>query len=61
MLERRRQLRLLLNGMVMSAPQISSEIRNQGQITGEFTQKEIDTLVNILRSGSLPATLKSRR
>jgi len=42
----------------MSAPTINSEIRNQGQISGSFTQKEVENLVNILRAGRLPATLK---
>src|SRR5207302_10506391 len=54
----RRHLAIVLDGMVMSAPTINSEIRTQGQISGNFTQKEVDSLVNILRAGRLPATLK---
>ncbi len=54
----RRHLAIILDGMVMSAPTINSEIRTQGQISGNFTQKEVDSLVNILRAGRLPATLK---
>lgn len=54
----RRHLAIILDGMVMSAPTINSEIRQQGVISGNFTQKEVDSLVNILRAGRLPATLK---
>ena len=42
----------------MSAPHIMSQITSNGQISGGFTQKEVNNLVNILQSGSLPATLK---
>ncbi len=56
--QKRRHLAIILDGMVMSAPTINSEIRTQGQISGNFTQKEVDSLVNILRAGRLPATLK---
>ncbi len=56
--QKRRHLAIVLDGMVMSAPTINSQIRTQGQISGSFTQKEVDELVNILRAGRLPATLK---
>jgi SecD/SecF fusion protein len=56
--QKRRHLAIILDGLVMSAPTINSEIRTQGQISGNFTQKEVDSLVNILRAGQLPATLK---
>ena len=56
--QKRRHLAIVLDGMVMSAPTINSQIRTQGQISGNFTQKEVDSLVNILRAGRLPATLK---
>lgn len=56
--QKKRHLAIILDGMVMSAPTINSEIRTQGQISGNFTQKEVDSLVNILRAGRLPATLK---
>lgn len=54
----RRHLAIILDGLVMSAPTINSEIRTHGQISGSFTSKEVDALVNILRAGRLPATLK---
>ena len=41
-----------------SAPTINSQITTHGQISGSFTSKEVDSLVNILRAGALPATLK---
>ncbi len=54
----RRHLAIILDGLVMSAPTINSRISTQGQISGSFTQKEVQNLVNILRAGRLPATLK---
>lgn len=53
-----RHLAIVLDELVMTAPTINSPIRTEGQITGEFTKEEVDSLVNILRSGALPATLK---
>jgi SecD/SecF fusion protein len=53
-----RYLAIVLDGLIMSAPTINSEIRDRGQISGSFTQKQVDELVNILRAGRLPATLK---
>ncbi len=53
-----RHLAIILDGLVMSAPTINSEIRERGSISGSFTQKQVDELVNILRAGRLPATLK---
>jgi preprotein translocase subunit SecD len=50
----RRHLAIILDGLVMSAPTINSEIRTHGQISGSFTAKEVDALVNILRAGRLP-------
>src|SRR5262249_6333181 len=55
-----RHLAIILDGLIKSAPTINSEIRNSGQITGNFTQKEVDNLVNVLRAGRLPATLKQQ-
>jgi SecD/SecF fusion protein len=56
----RRHLAIVLDGLVMSAPTINSRIEYSGQITGDFTRKQVDSLVNILRSGALPATLKTQ-
>jgi SecD/SecF fusion protein len=54
----KRHLAIILDGLVMSAPTINSEIHQHGQISGSFTNREVDQLVNILRAGALPATLK---
>ena len=54
----KRHLAIILDGLIMSAPTINSEISQHGQISGDFTNREVDQLVNILRAGALPATLK---
>ncbi|QEH36230.1 bifunctional preprotein translocase subunit SecD/SecF [Aquisphaera giovannonii] len=54
------QLAILLDNLVMSAPSINSEIRDQGIIEGGgqgFKAKEVDHLIKILQAGSLPASL----
>jgi SecD/SecF fusion protein len=56
--ESRRFLAVVLDGLIMSAPGLNSAIRDRGIIEGKFTKAEIESLVNILRSGALPATLK---
>jgi preprotein translocase subunit SecD len=52
-----RELAIILDGRVQSAPRIESRITTDGRITGAFTQEEVSNLALILRSGSLPATL----
>ncbi len=54
------QLAILLDNLVMSAPSINSEIRDQGIIEGGgqgFKAKEVEYLIKILQEGSLPASL----
>src|SRR5262249_59505084 len=49
-----------LDNLVMSAPVINSEIRDSGIIEGGpqgFKPKEVEHLINVLRAGSLPASL----
>ena len=48
----KRFLAIVLDGMVESAATINSEIREHGQISGNFTNREVDQLVNILRAGT---------
>jgi SecD/SecF fusion protein len=56
-----RYLAIILDGKIVTAPSINSAIRTDGQISGgNFTKKEVDNYVTILRSGALPATLKSQ-
>ncbi|PYR36858.1 MAG: protein translocase subunit SecD [Acidobacteria bacterium] len=52
-----RQLAIILDGRVQSAPTLESRITTEGRITGSFTQEEVQNLSLILRSGALPATL----
>jgi preprotein translocase subunit SecD len=52
-----RQLAIILDGRVQSAPRIESRISTDGRITGSFTQEEVQNLSLILRSGALPASL----
>jgi preprotein translocase subunit SecD len=52
-----RQLAIILDGRVQSAPTLESRITTEGRITGSFTQDEVQNLSLILRSGALPATL----
>ena len=52
-----RQLAVILDGRVQTAPQIQSRITDEGRITGNFTQQEAADLALVLRSGALPASL----
>jgi SecD/SecF fusion protein len=54
-----RHLAIILDGQVRSAPVVNEPIRGgRGEISGEYTQRDLDTLVTILRAGALPATLR---
>jgi preprotein translocase subunit SecD len=53
-----RYLAIILDGQITSAPRLTSAIGRDAQITGNFTQVEVDRLVAVLRAGSLPAPLK---
>jgi preprotein translocase subunit SecD len=52
-----RQLAIILDGRVQSAPTLESKINSDGRITGSFTNEEVQDLSLKLRSGALPATL----
>ncbi len=52
-----RYLAIVLDGRVVSAPQIDGRITTDGEISGRFTQQEADNLSLTLKSGALPATL----
>ena len=52
-----RQLAIILDGRVYSAPRIESRITDEGRITGSFDQQEAGDLGLVLRSGALPASL----
>lgn len=53
----RRQLGIVLDDTLLSAPAIQSPISTDGQITGNFTSEEVTDLVRILEAGRLPAAL----
>jgi len=48
---------ILLDDKVYTAPTLQSRISRQGQITGQFTQAEIQYIVRTLSAGSLSAKL----
>jgi preprotein translocase subunit SecD len=53
-----RQLAIVLDGYVQSAPVIREPItQGHGQISGRFTFEEAQDLANVLRNGALPAPL----
>ncbi len=52
-----KQLAVILDNRVFSAPVIQSRISDEGRITGSFTQQEAANLSLVLRSGALPARL----
>jgi preprotein translocase subunit SecD len=58
-----RQLAIVLDNEVISAPVIQSAIRGTGSITGKFTNAEVKTLAYLLKSGSFvaPVTFEEER
>lgn len=52
-----KQLAIVLDNRVQSAPTIQSQISDQGQIEGTFTPEEANDLALVLRAGALPAGL----
>lgn len=51
-------LAIVMDNEIESAPRIQSRINDSGQITGRFTEAEVDSTVQILNAGRLPAVLK---
>ena len=58
-----RQLAIVLDGEVISAPRVESAIRNSGSITGTFSGNEAKKLAYLLKSGSFaaPVTFEEER
>jgi preprotein translocase subunit SecD len=52
-----RNLAIVLDGRVVSAPRIDGRISNDGEISGRFSQEDADKLSLTLRSGALPASM----
>ncbi len=53
-----RNMAIVLDGKVVSAPVIRSEINGTGEISGDFSQQEAKDLSIALNSGALPVPLK---
>jgi SecD/SecF fusion protein len=48
-----RRIAIVLNGEIATAPNIEEPLRGESQISGSFTDLEVNNLVTVLRSGSL--------
>ncbi|HZN34574.1 MAG TPA: protein translocase subunit SecD [Pirellulaceae bacterium] len=55
-----RKLAIVFDSKLLSAPVIRSKIDTNGQITGRFTQEEVDFIVGILKSGSMPVVMQKQ-
>jgi preprotein translocase subunit SecD len=53
-----RQMAIVLEHKVYSAPTIQGKIADQGRIDGNFSQESAHELAQILRAGALPASIK---
>jgi len=53
------QMAVLLDDEVYTAPNLQSAISSNGQITGDYSQEEIDYVVRVLSGGSLTAKMSS--
>ena len=53
-----RQLAIVLDDEIFSAPVIEGRIAGNGQISGSFTVTEAEDLALVLRSGALPASIR---
>ncbi|MEX2172753.1 MAG: protein translocase subunit SecD, partial [Pirellulaceae bacterium] len=52
-----RKLAIIFDNELKSAAVIRDKISEQGEITGDFTQEEVQFIVDVLKSGSLPVVL----
>jgi preprotein translocase subunit SecD len=50
-------LAIVLDGRIVEAPVIHSRITDSGIIEGSFTQRQVEDLSTLLRSGALPASI----
>ncbi|MBI3951088.1 MAG: protein translocase subunit SecD [Acidobacteria bacterium] len=53
-----KQLAIVLNDVIKSAPTIKAQITNEGVIEGDFTREEAEDLALTLNSGALPARME---
>lgn len=54
----KKQLAVVLDGEVQSAPAIQTVISGDASITGNFTQRQANDLANVLKYGALPLTFE---
>lgn len=50
-----RLLAIVLDGRIMQSATIQEQINGRGRITGDFSYEQVESVVNILQGGSLPA------
>ena len=50
-------LAIVLDGRIVEAPVIKQRISDQGVIEGRFSQRQVEDLSTVLRSGALPASI----
>jgi len=52
-----RKLGIVFDGTLLTAPVIQSPVDARFQITGQFTEEEVQLIIGVLKAGSLPAPL----
>jgi SecD/SecF fusion protein len=52
------KLGIILDGELYSAPSIQSTIYDRGEITGSFTNQQVEDIARVLNIGSLPARIR---
>ncbi|XZE22174.1 protein translocase subunit SecD [Pirellulaceae bacterium SH449] len=52
-----RRMAILLDEVILSAPNLNGRISSNGLIEGNFTEREVQRLVDILNGGALPGVL----
>ncbi|MEM1211327.1 MAG: protein translocase subunit SecD [Planctomycetota bacterium] len=48
---------VLLDGRIITAPRLNGKLSNQGQITGQFSNAELDYMIRSMKAGSLEGQL----
>jgi SecD/SecF fusion protein len=54
----RRELGIIIDGKLDSAPVIMSSVYRAAEITGDFTPEQVQDLVDLLNAGSLPIDIR---
>jgi preprotein translocase subunit SecD len=52
-----RRLGIVFDDTLVTAPVVRAEVRDRFQMTGNFTQEEVELMAAILRTGAFPARL----